>query len=234
LLAACGQSGESRTAGRATQTEGAVLVIGATRGTGLEVVKILKARGDDVTALVRVSSDVAELEAMDVDRVVGDAFDPKSLDAALAGKTYRAVISTLGTVRGEPRVDFDGNRNAIDAAVKSGVARYLMTSLVGAGDSSALRAPPSPNFSGEVYGAKTQAEDYLKASGLDYTILRPAGLLSEPATGRGLLTEDRSVTGTIHRADLAALIVQCLDDPATIGHIYAAVDRDMMQRVGAP
>ena len=210
---------------------GAVFVLGGTGETGLDVVEILKARGEDVTSLVRATSETRALEALGVDMVVGDALDRASLDSAMAGRRYRAVISAIGTVRGEPRVDFDGNRNAIDAARAAGVPRFIMVSLVGAGDSAALRAPPSPNFSGEVYDAKTRAEEHLRMSGLAFTIIRPAGLLTAPATGNGVLTEDRAVSGTIHRADLAALIVQCLDDPQTIGKIYAAVDRDMMQRV---
>ena len=43
-----------------------------------------------------------------------------------------------------------------------------------------------------------------------YTIIRPGGLKSEPGTGNGVLTEDTSVCGAIHREDVASLLVQAL------------------------
>ena len=49
-----------------------------------------------------------------------------------------------------------------------------------------------------------------KGSELAWTIIRPGGLKSEPSTGRGVLTEDTSVCGAIHRADVASLVAQAL------------------------
>jgi uncharacterized protein YbjT (DUF2867 family) len=61
-------------------------------------------------------------------------------------------------------------------------------------------------------------------AGLDYTILRPGGMTSEPAGGTAIRTEDHGVMGVISRADLAGLIVDCLDDDQSIGRIYHTVD----------
>jgi uncharacterized protein YbjT (DUF2867 family) len=69
-------------------------------------------------------------------------------------------------------------------------------------------------------------------SGLDATVLRPGGMLSEPATGTAIKTEDHTVMGIIHRADLAALVVQCLDDDATIGKTFHTVDPEIKRRPG--
>mgnify|MGYP003548753298 FL=1 len=73
---------------------------------------------------------------------------------------------------------------------------------------------------------KTKAEDYLKTSGLDYTIIRPGGLLDKDPQGRAYLTEDTGAMSWIRRADLAALTVQALDDPRAIGKVYHACDPD--------
>ena len=71
---------------------------------------------------------------------------------------------------------------------------------------------------------KTLGENYLMASGLDYTILRPGGMTHDPASGTAIRTEDRRVMGVINRADLARLVVDCLDDPLSIGKVFHTVD----------
>jgi uncharacterized protein YbjT (DUF2867 family) len=207
--------------------EGAVLVIGGTRATGLEIVKYLRARGDDVVVLVRPSSDATEVEALGARVFRGDAMEPADLAAALAAGPYRAVISTLGTraVNG-PRPDFIGNRNAVDAARAAGVKRFVLVTVIGAGES--LDAAPwiARRLLKDVIIEKTTAEDFLKASGLDYTIIRPGGLLDKEPQGRAYLTEDTRAMSWIRRADLARLTVQALDDPRSIGKVYHAHDPD--------
>jgi uncharacterized protein YbjT (DUF2867 family) len=206
---------------------GAVLVIGGTRATGLEVVKLLRARGDDVVVLARPGSDAGEAERLGARIARGDAMNPADLAAALAGGSFRAVVSTLGarSVDG-PRPDFAGNRNAVDAARAAGVRRFVLVTVIGAGDS--LQAAPwvARRFLGKVLAEKTSAEDYLKASGLDYSIIRPGGLLDKEAQGRAYLTEDTGAMSWIRRADLARLVVQALDDPGAVGKVYHAHDPD--------
>jgi uncharacterized protein YbjT (DUF2867 family) len=204
---------------------GAVLVIGGTRGTGLEVVKVLRTRGDDVIVLARPDSDASGAEKLGARIVRGNAMNLPDLKAALAGSQVRAVVSTLGarTVK-EPRPDFQGNRNAIDAAKEAGVKRFVLVTVIGAGDS--LPAAPwfARRFLKNVINDKTQAESYLAGSGLDYTIIRPGGLLDKEAQGRAYLTEDHKAMGWIRRGDLALLVVQALDDPGTHGKTYHAID----------
>jgi uncharacterized protein YbjT (DUF2867 family) len=214
-----------------TPDAGSVLVIGGTRATGLEIVRVLRSRGDDVVVLVRPSSDASAAEALGARIVRGDAMNPADLTAALAavppGGRFRAVVSTLGaTSLDGPRPDFDGNRNAVDAARLAGVTRFVLVTVIGAGES--LEAAPAiaRYFLRNVIPEKTKAEDYLKTSGLDYTIIRPGGLLDKEAQGRAYLTEDTRAMSWIRRADLAALTVQALDDPQAIGKVYHAFDPD--------
>jgi uncharacterized protein YbjT (DUF2867 family) len=210
---------------------GSVLVIGGNRATGLEVVRLLRARGEDVVVLVRPGSDASAAEALGARIVRGDVMNPPDLAAALAavpaGGQFRAIISTLGgtSLKG-PRPDFDGNRNAVDAARLAGVQRFLIVTMIGAGES--LKAAPalSRYFLRTVTPEKTKAEDYLKTSGLDFTIIRPGGLLNKEAQGKAYLTEDTRSMSWIRRADVAALVVQALDDPRSIGKVYHAFDPD--------
>lgn len=204
---------------------GAVLVVGGTRGTGLEVVKLLRTRGDEVIVLARPDSDASGAEKLGARIVRGNALQPAALHAALAGAQVRAVVSTLGA-RGakEPRPDFEGNRNAVDAAKQAGVRRFVLVTVIGAGDSSAEAPWFARRFMKNIIEEKTKAENYLAGSGLDYTIIRPGGLLAKEAQGRSYLTQDHHSMGWIRRGDLALLTVRALDDPGTIGKTYHAID----------
>ncbi|MEO8224648.1 MAG: SDR family oxidoreductase [Gammaproteobacteria bacterium] len=201
-----------------------ILVAGASRGTGLEVVRLLAARGETVTAFVRPTTDMAELLRLRVKLYRGDVLDAQSVKGALASGNFRAVIDTVGGKRGEPRPDYHGTRNLVDAAGAAGVRRYIFVTAIGAGDSRATVAPKVLEFLGAVLEEKSLGENYLMASGLDYTILRPGGMTHDPASGTAIRTEDRKAMGVINRADLARLVVECLDDPLAIGKVFHAID----------
>lgn len=215
----------------ATAGTGAVLVIGGTKATGLEIVRLLRARGDDVVVLARPASDASAAEALGARIVRGDALNPADLTAALAavppGGGFRAIVSTLGSTSVEgPRPDFDGNRNAVDAARFAGVKRFVLVTMIGAGESLSVMPAVARYFLRKVTPEKTKAEDYLKTSGLDFTIIRPGGLLNKEAQGKAYLTEDTQAMSWIRRADVALLAVQALDDPRAIGKVYHAFDPD--------
>ncbi len=209
------------------EEEDSVLIYGATRNTGLELAKLLTERGDKVTAVVRPSSDRSGLEPLGVTIVEGDAMDPESVQNVFAQGSYSAVVTTIACFSCEVPPDYIGNANIFDGAKEAGVKRVLLVTTIGAGDSS--DAPPwtAKWFLRNMLPLKTQAEDHLIASGADYTILRPGGLVSKPATGDAYLTEDRSATGVVTRADVAQLLMDCLDDDSTIGKIYAAIDKNL-------
>ena len=59
---------------------------------------------------------------------------------------------------------------------------------------------------------------------MNWTIVRPGGLKSEPATGKAVLTEDRMAIGSIHREDVARLVIGALKSAATKKKVLAAVD----------
>jgi uncharacterized protein YbjT (DUF2867 family) len=204
---------------------GAVLVLGGTRATGFEVVKVLRNRGDEVVVLARPTSDVSDAEKAGARIVRGDAMNPADLTAALSSGRFRAVVSTLGARQVDgPRPDFEGNRNAVDAAKAAGVRRFVLVTVIGAGESRDAAPWIAKRVLGNVMTDKTRAEEYLKASGLDYTIIRPGGLLEKEAQGHAYLTPDTGAMSWIRRADLARLVVQALDDPHAIGKVYHAHD----------
>ena len=206
-----------------------VLIFGATRGTGRAAAEQLRARGDKVSALVREQSDGSELEALGVAVLRGDVLDAGQVAHAYAGAQPAAALVSLGGKRGEdaPRPDLDGVRVIVEAAKQAGVPRVIMVTAIGCGDSRSAVAPRVIEVLGEILALKTEAEELLQASGLDWTILRPGGMTSDPASGTAIMTEDHGVMGVINRADLATLAIRCLDDPQTSGRVYHTVDPEI-------
>jgi uncharacterized protein YbjT (DUF2867 family) len=221
---------------------GPILVFGGTRATGLEIVRELRRRGEVVVVAARSSSDTTELDKLGVRVVQANALNAAEVNDAVASDSFAAVFSTLGTTRGDQanRPDFDGNRNVFEAAKRNGVRRVVFITVIGAGDSFDAAPLPARRALAEVIELKTRAEDHLKASGLDYTIIRPGGLSDRGATGQAFLAADPQAFSYISRTDLAALSVAALGDPATIGRTYAAYDPlpqdpvEDVQRLRAP
>lgn len=210
--------------------ESYIFLAGASRGVGREIAKYLTQQGKKVKALLRSPDSRAELEAMGIKVVMGDALDAAAMEQAMLGdEPISAVISTIGGLpKDGTRADYLGNKNLIDAAVKAGVQKFILVSSIGSGESVVAIPPQALETLKPVLIEKEQAEKYLIASGLIYTVIRPGGLKSEPATGNGVLTEDYKVAGTIHRADVAQLVCQCLDADTANHKILSAIDRTQM------
>lgn len=213
-----------------------IFLAGASRGVGREIAKILLANEPPnfkLTVLLRNPTYTVELEALGATVVMGDALDRDQLERAIAQSSadpIHAMISTMGGVpsdRGE-RADCEGNKNLIDMAIKSGVQRFILVSSIGAGNSVVALAPQVLQTLGAILKEKEKAEQHLIASGLNYTIVRPGGLKSEPATGNAILTENPTVSGIIHRADVARLVCDCLTSPNANRKVFSAIDPQML------
>ena len=204
-----------------------IFIAGASRNLGLEIAKCLAAQKMQVTALLRSPATSTELEAMGIKVVTGDALDAAAVEAAMAGgEPIHAAISTIGGLPKEREIpDYLGNKNLIDAAVKAGVQKFILVSSIGSGNSAGALPPQALETLRPVLIEKEKAENYLIESGMIYTVIRPGGLKSEPATGNGILTEDCRVAGTIHRADVAQLVCQCLVSDTANNKVLSAVDK---------
>ena len=209
-----------------------ILLFGGTGRTGFYVAKLLAERGKPVTAVVRPGSDAAALEALGINILTGSPLDSEDVRTAFEAGTYRAVISTLGHRRTDPppRADLAGIELIIEAAKEHGVQRFLMVTMIGAGDSIAAVSDKVKQFLGEPIKAKTAAEEMLAGSGLRFTILRPGGLNGDPDAGSGIKTTDHGVMGVIAAGDLARLTVDCIDDDSTVGQIYHAIDPEIKEQ----
>ncbi len=195
-----------------------VLVAGATGQTGTKIVRHLQLQGYQVRALVRDVPKAREQLGPDVQYVQGDVKEPATLTAAATGVT--AVISSIGA-RGKEgpdrpeMIDFHGVKNLVDAARAARVQQFVLISSRGVTHAD----HPLNRMFGNVLAWKLQGEDYLRASGLPYTVVRPGGLLNEPAGQSDIAFEqgDRRFSGTtltIPREDVAIVCVAALTNPA--------------------
>mmetsp|Transcript_5136 Transcript_5136/g.12947 ORF Transcript_5136/g.12947 Transcript_5136/m.12947 type:complete len:176 (-) Transcript_5136:11-538(-) len=154
----------------------------------------------------------------------GDALEAADVIGALDG--CDAAISTLGGDRESQAVDYKGNMNMIENAGIIGVTRMILVTSIGAGDSKDAIPESAYNVLKDFLVQKTKAENLLIKyyTNTDYTIIRPGGLTSDPATGKAILTEDKKAAGSIHRADVAKLAIKALYSKKCSQKILAAVD----------
>src|SRR6185369_4147490 len=204
-----------------------VLIIGASRGIGLETVKAALRAGHRVRALARSAASMPIQDA-NLDPVSGDALDRDTIRDAL--QDVDVVIQTLG-VNFAPKLIFEGTTLfsdsksiLVDAMKVAGVKRLIAVTGLGAGDSRGhggfiYDAVVFPLLLKRVYDDKDVQEWIIRSSGLDWTIVRPGLLTNRPATGhyRILTAAEDWRFGTISRADVADFIVRQIDDRKLIG-----------------
>jgi len=205
-----------------------VFVAGGSKGAGRLVIDKLVEEDIEVVALVRSDDAVAELNAIDkVSAIQGDAFDYKTVEGAMDG--CDAAITTLGGSTddaGEKRIDYVGNNNVIEAAGILGVTRVVLVTSIGCGTSKEAAPPAVFETLKDVLEAKERAEKVLTRyyTNMNWTIIRPGGLKSDPMTGKAILTEDSKAIGAINREDVADLVVKALLSPKTERKILSAID----------
>ncbi len=199
-------------------------IFGATGATGICLVEQAIAAGHDVTAVVR---DPARLTVPGHQRlavVTADVMDPASISPAMAGRD--AVLTALGPHgTGPTTISQDSVRSIIQAMQKSGVRRLLTVSgsvVTDAGEGPLMRYLAKPlvrrTALRHVCADMRRAEEEVRESGLDWTIMRPPRLTGKAATGKYRTALDRNLPRgyTISRADLAGCMVTLLADAATV------------------
>jgi putative NADH-flavin reductase len=204
-----------------------VLIIGASRGIGLETVKAALLAGHSVRALARSAASIP-IQNPALEKTPGNALDSSTIRGTL--ESVDAVVQTLGvdiasrSIFERTTLFSQSTRILVDAMKIAGVKRLIAVTGLGAGDSRGhggiiYDLVVFPLLLKRVYGDKDVQEWIIGSSGLDWTIVRPGLLTNRPATGRyRILTaiEDWRF-GVISRADVADFIVRQIDDRKLIG-----------------
>ncbi|MEJ6399817.1 SDR family oxidoreductase [Nicoliella lavandulae] len=206
-----------------------IFVVGAHGHVGRLIVSKLSQAGDQVFAGFR--DDRQFTTVANLAHVTPVKFDLTESPEAIAQVFTDHEIDTIvfsagsGGNTGDDMtllIDLDGAIKTMDAAKQAGVKRYVMVSAAGA-DNRAFW--PQTGELHPYYVAKHYADRALKASDLDYTIIRPTTLSNDAGTGKIAVDSDH-IGGSIPRDDVASTVVAVLANPATKRKIYQITSGD--------
>lgn len=202
-----------------------VAIAGGHGQIALRLAKIMSERGDEVVALIRNPDHADEVKQAGAEPALVDLEHASEDEVATAIGGSDAVVFAAGAGPGsgsarKETMDYGGAVKLIAAAKQAGVGRYVIVSSMGA----------NPDATGDetftVYlRAKGRADDAVRASGLDATVVRPGGLTNDAGTGRVRLGE-KLPRGQVTRDDVAAVLVAVLDSPSTIGRTADLIGGD--------
>ncbi|WP_066384524.1 MULTISPECIES: SDR family oxidoreductase [unclassified Anabaena] len=208
------------------------LVTGATGDIGRRVVRLLRQREESVRAFVRLTSRYGELEHRGADIFIGDLKYDKDIAQACQGVQY--IISAHGSDNDALALDYRANIELINQAKAMGVQHFVFISVLGA-DRGYEDAP--------VFKAKRAVERYLAASGINYTILRPAGLASNllPLAERFretglyfLIGDPKNRTSIVSTDDLARIAVDSVTVAGACNQIFSVGGPEILLREDIP
>lgn len=196
-----------------------ITIIGGHGKVALLLAPLLVEAGHDVTSVIRNPEHEQDVARTGARPVVADvaASDLDALTDLLADSD--AVVWSAGAGGGSPErtyaVDRDAAIRSIDAAVAAEARRYVMVSYFGAGPDHGVGEDDAFYPYAD---AKTAADEYLKGTTRDWTILRPSRLTEEKGTGR-IAVAPEAKGDQVSRDNVAAVAAACLADNRTIGRV---------------
>ncbi|WP_216699200.1 SDR family oxidoreductase [Arthrobacter sp. H14] len=201
-----------------------IVVVGGHGKIAMSLTRQLAGRGDEVLSIFRNQDHTADVEEAGAKPLV---FDLEKSDASELAKSlggFDAVVFAAGGgpnsgVERKETVDRDGSVLAAEAAALAGVDRFVQISAISVDEP--VSADANEQWTAYVK-AKKDADDSLKSTSLQWTILRPGGLTDDPGTGKIELAE-KLERGQIPREDVAATVVAVLDQPESQGHVWELV-----------
>lgn len=187
-----------------------VAIAGGHGQIALIIQRLLSDGGHEAVGIIRNPDQAADLLVAGGIPLVLDLehTDADTLAADLDGVDAVVFAAGGGPSSGAARkltVDRDAAALLADAAERSGISRYVMISALAADDFD----PDSEEVFQVYLRAKSEADADLRSRVLDWTVIRPGGLINDPPTGRVTAAESTG-TGSIARADVAAVVVEAL------------------------
>ena len=197
-----------------------VLVFGANGQTGTHVVRMLAAGPHEPVAMIRNQAQAAKFDALGVRTVVADLEYP--IDDAVKGCDAIIFAAGSGGKTGKDKtvlVDHIGAIRSMVSAQVHGAKRYIMLSSI---NNNINSQSPIAHY----HKAKAHADNHLRETDLDYTIVCPGRLTDEPANGNAAVSAELHGKGMTSRESLAAALVACLDLDNTVRKSFSLLEGD--------
>ncbi|MFF1679133.1 SDR family oxidoreductase [Streptomyces sp. NPDC058256] len=194
-----------------------IVIAGGHGQIALRLERLLAARGDEVAGIIRRAEQGDDLRTAGAEPVLCDleSATVEEVAAHLQGADAAVFAAGAGPGSGVDRKNTVDRGAAVlfaDAAERAGVRRHIVVSSMGADP-----AHPGDDIFDAYLRAKGEADEYVRSrTALDWTILRPGGLIDDAGTGLVRL-EASTGRGTIPRDDVAAVLAEMVDTPATAG-----------------
>ncbi|MGW3408935.1 SDR family oxidoreductase [Streptomyces sp. NPDC000888] len=194
-----------------------IVIAGGHGQIALRLERLLAARGDEVAGIIRRAEQGDDLRTAGAEPVLCDleSATVEEVAAHLQGADAAVFAAGAGPGSGVDRKNTVDRGAAVlfaDAAERVGVRRHIVVSSMGADP-----AHPGDDIFDAYLRAKGEADEYVRSrTALDWTILRPGGLIDDAGTGLVRL-EASTGRGTIPRDDVAAVLAEMVDTPATAG-----------------
>ena len=194
-----------------------IVIAGGHGQIALRLERLLAARGDEVAGIIRRAEQGDDLRAAGAEPVLCDLESAalEEVAAHLQGADAAVFAAGAGPGSGVGRKNTVDRGAAVlfaDAAERAGVRRHIVVSSMGAD-----QAHPGDDIFDVYLRAKGEADEYVRSrAALDWTILRPGSLIDDAGTGLVRL-EASTGRGPIPRDDVAAVLAELVDTPATVG-----------------
>lgn len=181
-----------------------VLVAGANGTTGKKIISILKNSNKyEPIAMVRKEGEISQFKNEGIKTILADLEN----DVSQTTKGIDRVIFAAGSGGKKVKeVDQEGAKKLVDASKKDGIKKFVMLSSMGADN------PEEASELKDYLKAKHNADEHLKNSGLEYTIVRPGALNNNEGKGKIELDNKLNKSGEISRRDVAETLVGSLGD----------------------
>ena len=181
-----------------------VLVVGANGTTGKKVVhQLAKSDGYSPIAMVRKENQLNQFKDKGIKTVLADLEN----DVSHTGNQIDKIVFAAGSKgKNLKAVDLDGAKKMVEVGRKADIKKFVMLSSMGADQ------PESVPSLKDYLVAKQKADDFLKASLLPYSIVRPGALTDKPGTGKIKAKKSLGEQGSISRDDVAKALVASLDN----------------------
>jgi len=203
-------------------------VIGGHGQVGLRLLWLLTRNGHRGRGVIRRAEQARDLETAGAEAVLCDLERGDDLRPHVGAADAIVFAAGAGPGSGPARkrtVDYGAAVTSMEAARDLGITRFVIVSSIGTHDLAGAAEPMRPYLQ-----AKRDADDALKQSGLEWTIVQPGHLTDAPGTGRVRVSRTFGGRAEVPRDDVALVLLECLEAPNTIGVEFELFEGDVPAR----